>query len=804
MNYKTEKNEARTERKSTEEEEIRKGDNALTSPCLSTERDFKKGNPRKKSFECPVCLASFNSKRRLKMHVDAVHTNSGVDFLCDQCEYSSKHQSNLNQHLKSKHEGRMFSCIYCDAKSNFKQYIQKHIKSVHGGRIVFFCSHCEYHSSNKVYYQGHKSQHYQHEKPSRSRMPSKFLNPNLYSNVSNPLTTVKNQFGCDKCHFSTGIKRYLRLHVERVHEAVGQQYQCHLCAYSCKTQHRMDHHTSLQHTDQAPRPALLPLFTPASQLPQHTFFLKPGLIKPQLYVGGFLMKMNKLWVNEEGQACSYFYCPYKDSKVSKVKCKVSAKALENQKNPNLVNFLKAQRLLRNEKAVKSEEGFSNVLLTGEDVGFQLVSLRGVHKESCGRMSSFEECLDARRPTMKINRMRRCTKCDFIAGSIAEFENHLKDVHSDVIQSCTQCAFKTKFTRSLTRHVGRNHGHEGSIDMKCPHCTFVTRSSEVLKKHKQRQHGLFLLECDICGAKFKQTTHLKIHQEGQHFGIRFKCSYPLCTYESAQKGHRNIHEKSKHEGRTFECDVCGVTYSHQFDVKKHKLVQHINQDENAEKLKCEACSFFTTSGAKKLQGHIRSRHGRKNRKQVPVKCELCCASLSSKKHKQSCNRESGVVNKNAVKDVTLKVSKVKKTKQKKIKKPQKPKRKSILGTTRQRQKIRRLAASLVEEERLKRVENKLETVLHNQYVHNIIKSETPESSLPLKNLKSVDHDNLPEDVGLMKDQDEFDSKDLIYPALLELHHYSQAGDRGSFLSSARSAFVTDIAVQTPAQILSDPV
>merc|ERR1712096_404507 len=40
-------------------------------------------------------------------------TSKKVGFICDQCDYSTKHKSNLNIHQKVKHEKRVYKCINC-------------------------------------------------------------------------------------------------------------------------------------------------------------------------------------------------------------------------------------------------------------------------------------------------------------------------------------------------------------------------------------------------------------------------------------------------------------------------------------------------------------------------------------------------------------------------------------------------------------------------------------------------------------------------------------------------------------------
>merc|ERR1712129_641788 len=78
-------------------------------------------------------------------------------FMCDQCDYVTKHKSNLNSHKKVKHEKRVYKCPNCDVKTGFKQHLQKHMIEKHKSKTVYFCSHCEYSNEDWQEYTNHKS-----------------------------------------------------------------------------------------------------------------------------------------------------------------------------------------------------------------------------------------------------------------------------------------------------------------------------------------------------------------------------------------------------------------------------------------------------------------------------------------------------------------------------------------------------------------------------------------------------------------------------------------------------------------------
>ena len=54
-----------------------------------------------------------------------------VKYACDQCDYQFTRQSNLTEHIKSKHEGVKYACDQCDYQFTQKSNLRTHIKNKH-------------------------------------------------------------------------------------------------------------------------------------------------------------------------------------------------------------------------------------------------------------------------------------------------------------------------------------------------------------------------------------------------------------------------------------------------------------------------------------------------------------------------------------------------------------------------------------------------------------------------------------------------------------------------------------------------
>jgi stress-induced morphogen len=80
-------------------------------------------NPR--PFQCDLCPKSYSSKQRIKVHLDATHTEQS--FKCNKCDFTTKRKPNLNIHKRRRHSSaKPFSCQICEKKFKTKRYVKQH------------------------------------------------------------------------------------------------------------------------------------------------------------------------------------------------------------------------------------------------------------------------------------------------------------------------------------------------------------------------------------------------------------------------------------------------------------------------------------------------------------------------------------------------------------------------------------------------------------------------------------------------------------------------------------------------------
>lgn len=131
-------------------------------------------------------------------------------FKCEKCPYQAKAESFLAKHKRAHLEGT-FDCEKCE-KSFLSPYsLQHHQKGVHDEKQVT-CKVCGKVFKNRNSLYQHNRTHDKAECSICNKMVAKFLMAALLR-----AHTAKKIFKCDLCDYSSRLKSYLKLHIERSH-----------------------------------------------------------------------------------------------------------------------------------------------------------------------------------------------------------------------------------------------------------------------------------------------------------------------------------------------------------------------------------------------------------------------------------------------------------------------------------------------------------------------------------------------------------------------------------------------------------
>ena len=195
---------------------------------------------------------------------------------------------------------------------------------------------------------------------------------------------------------------------------------------------------------------------------------------------------------------------------------------------------------------------------------------------------------------------KCDQCNRTSTTRNGLELHIDAVHKGLKKFiCDQCDFKAGYAGSVKKHVDVVHKKSRS------QCTLCTWEGYNLVQHNKNVHGPKVTEkwkCDICDKEYSRKSHLKLHKDRAHFGIRYSC--PNCKHRATTAANLKIHIKSKHEGVKIPCNLC----DHQA-YDKSSLSGHIKRVHNT--FKAYQCNFcdFKTNLKKYLTTHETNSHGR---------------------------------------------------------------------------------------------------------------------------------------------------------------------------------------------------
>ena len=210
------------------------------------------GNNQIKSerWFCDQCESSYAYKSlyALENHKKVKHTNQ--IFLCDQCNFKSKHLRHLRFHIKSKHLEIRYPCEQCDYRATMKSKLKEHIQVKHedGG---YLCSECSYKAAQKAHLRRHfKSKHTvsaQKLKTDRWFCDQCGLSYTIIYNLEKHKKAIhKNQiFPCDQCDYKSNWADDLQRHIRSKH--LGVKYSCDQCDYRATKKFNLKEHIQVKH-----------------------------------------------------------------------------------------------------------------------------------------------------------------------------------------------------------------------------------------------------------------------------------------------------------------------------------------------------------------------------------------------------------------------------------------------------------------------------------------------------------------------------------------------------------------------------
>ena len=163
---------------------------------------------------------------------------------CNQCERKFSSKSNLNSHIKSKHEGIKYTCDQCEFKATKSYYIKSHIQQIHEtvknapfenldlikseqkfkSKVIleedfqtlysYACSFCDKKFGNKNEWRKHVSDHRKEQIVRNKEVNQEFCTDPIKSEKEDNIESVKIDYHhCQFCDFFTSSKLLLDNHM---------------------------------------------------------------------------------------------------------------------------------------------------------------------------------------------------------------------------------------------------------------------------------------------------------------------------------------------------------------------------------------------------------------------------------------------------------------------------------------------------------------------------------------------------------------------------------------------------------------
>ena len=85
-------------------------------------------------------------KEHIKTHKDSSH--EAIKYSCNQCEYLATTNGNLKNHKHSMHDGVKYSCNQCEYLATWQGSLKTHKQSIHDG-VKYSCKQCDYQATQR-------------------------------------------------------------------------------------------------------------------------------------------------------------------------------------------------------------------------------------------------------------------------------------------------------------------------------------------------------------------------------------------------------------------------------------------------------------------------------------------------------------------------------------------------------------------------------------------------------------------------------------------------------------------------------
>jgi len=435
-------------------------------------------------FQCQICKKHFGTLKLLKTH-EKIHDKK---FVCKICDKKFPKQSHLINHIKNIHENPgSFKCDICKVGFNTKLNLNAHHKiHINNRPKPLKCNKCDYATDSSATFRYHLKTH--ERIIQRCDKCNKILRKNMihdcrldcklcgkkFSHRDTLLRHIKHHHDpnpkkicfheCDICGSKFIKKQSIRNHMEKKHlveqvEIKVQTFTCDLDGKMFKNKGKLNHHMKI-----------------------HLPPVKCDFCHKKLNIRSLKVHIMNSHTGIKQPSTKRI----QEAK----KCPICGKILSSQGNLTM-------HIRDHNKTIKCkfcEKFFGTQSRLTAHMKYYHENPKNFICEICNKKFIHRSHLKVHVKFHDLNRPKdlKCSQCDYATDHRPSFEGHLN-------------SHERKNAR-ITEMKNPN---------KCPKCPSVLGSKKILYSHMSSVHPKFLLECDICGKKFKHKQAIMMHFKGFH-------------------------------------------------------------------------------------------------------------------------------------------------------------------------------------------------------------------------------------------------------------------------------------------------
>ena len=548
--------------------------------CFDVFVPDKPGKGKAAKYQCDQCPKEMDTSTDYRHHMIQYHTSNAIKpFECPECDYRTKLQLNLSDHIVRQHnKDGSFVCDQCDLTFQYESLLMMHVKVKHQEIKMetlkvkpHLCTICGLSFSLEHAYIKHKQKHENEDGTPYAKCDScsdQFYDIDKFEEhilSFHPKMEFIGAYNCDKCDKTFCHTTVLDFHYLKSHGESG--VSCYICLKRLSKKSKMKAHIEVVHEKNPVAKAsnnyskcdMCDFKGSQGLLTKHCEEAHPD--SPYLCDKCDYKSYSKInfakHVKIKHSSIPWYHCDQCDftsHNLAKLKRHVDGVHLN----------LKPFQCHVCPKAVKSQRQLNYHLVKVHSVTMSQEVMEQVEKDFIGT----KEAVKRPRPVEP-----KCLKCDTLCDSETDLNQHVtlcyKGLYNDIEFKCNKCDSQWSSAEALHYHLFNTHFSKGCV---CDMCGRIFTNYNYLVTHKASHLNIKRFPCDQCDKKYTTKMSLERHVNAEHVQTQeFFCDQ--CDYKTLRDTAMRMHVKTKHQIDAFKCKVCDFASNSPKIVRSHTKKVH---------------------------------------------------------------------------------------------------------------------------------------------------------------------------------------------------------------------------------------